>query len=203
MAAGSAASPSRARNRPSTGSGRCRPTCSARTTGTSLEVVAPEFEGAAASEVFYRVVAVDAAGTRSGPSDYAELPHPYFFSVPVTTAATGERYEYRLRSLASMGDLQFRTLPDGRQDRSFSAGDHQRFRLVAAPAWLAVDEESGARHRDAAGRRPVSRGGRSLQPLRGPGASRMGGRGCAPSRDSRPPAGTPLRQARSDRPVRQ
>jgi len=125
------------------GLGPLPPNLLARTSGTSLEVVAPEFEGAAASEVFYRVVAIDAAGTRSGPSDYAELPHPYFFSVPVTTAATGEHYEYRLRSLASMGDLQFRTLPDGSQDRSFSAGDHQRFRLVSAPAWLAVDEESG------------------------------------------------------------
>ena len=37
-----------------------------------------------ANKAFYRVVAVDAAGNRSGPSDYAAAPRPVIVSAPVT-----------------------------------------------------------------------------------------------------------------------
>ncbi len=115
----------------------------ARTAERSLEVVAPGLEGAAACEVFYRVVAVDSAGTRSGPSDFVELPHPFFFGEPPGPAVAGEEFRWRLRSLASRGDLQQRTLADGSADVSYSAGDQQRYALLKAPKWLKVDAETG------------------------------------------------------------
>lgn len=126
------------------GLGLLPPTLLARTTGTQVEVVAPELAGAAASEVFYRVVAIDAAGTRSGPSDYLELPHPFFVGTPATGAIVGVPYSGRLRSLASLGDLQFRSLGDGTTERAFSDGDGQQFAILRGPGWLVVDPLSGA-----------------------------------------------------------
>ena len=125
------------------GLGRLPANLLARTEGTSLEVVAPGLEGAAACEVFYRVVAIDSAGTRSGPSDYVELPHPYFFGEPPGQAIAGQEYRYRLRSLSSRGDLQQRAMADGSVDCSYSDGDRQRFELLKAPGWLEVDAETG------------------------------------------------------------
>lgn len=125
------------------GLGRVPANLIARTTDTSLEVVAPGGEGPEACGVYYRVVAIDSAGTRSGPSDYAELPTPFFFAEPAKSAVAGAPYASSLRSLASMGDLQFRVREDGSVDRSFSEGDRQRFALRKAPGWLKVDPDTG------------------------------------------------------------
>ena len=65
-----------------------------------MVVVSPTATAANANEVFYRVVAVDAGGTASGCSDYAELPHPFIYSQPVTQARAGKPYRYRVKSLA-------------------------------------------------------------------------------------------------------
>ena len=56
------------------------------TSATELDVVGPHVELAGANKAFYRVVAVDAAGKRSGPSDYATFARPIIFSKPVTAA---------------------------------------------------------------------------------------------------------------------
>jgi hypothetical protein len=125
------------------GLGDLPPNLLGSTAGTSLVVAAAELEGAAASEVYYRVVAIDAAGTRSGPSDYCELPHPWVISRPVTAAAAGQPYVYRLRSLASLGDLQYRPVEAGGYGRAFFDYEQQRYTLRAAPPWLTVDPESG------------------------------------------------------------
>ena len=54
------------------------------TAATELEVVGPGVKLPGANKAFYRVVAVDAAGNRSGPSDYAAAPRPVIVSAPVT-----------------------------------------------------------------------------------------------------------------------
>ena len=54
------------------------------TSATELEVVGPDVKLPGANKAFYRVVAVDAAGNRSGPSDYAAAPRPLIVSEPVT-----------------------------------------------------------------------------------------------------------------------
>ena len=56
----------------------------AESSASELEVVGPHVKLPGANKAFYRVVAVDAAGNRSGPSDYAASPRPIIFSAPVT-----------------------------------------------------------------------------------------------------------------------
>lgn len=115
----------------------------ARETGTSLTVPVPADGGDGSVAVYYRVVAIDAVGTRSGPSDYCELPHPLVISRPVTTATIGRPYAYRMRSLASLGDLQFRSRNGGECERAFVDCELPRFSLREAPPWLTIDPESG------------------------------------------------------------
>jgi len=114
-----------------------------RTETTSMTVVSPELTAAAANCVFYRVVALDANGTRSGCSAFAELPHPFVFSQPVVEAKVGQPYRYQVRSLASLGDLQNRPGKDDGYDYRFWDVEENRYRLVDGPAWLAIDAESG------------------------------------------------------------
>ena len=59
----------------------------AEISATELEVVGPRVSLSGANKAFYRVVAVDAAGNRSGPSDYAACTRPVIVSAPVTQAA--------------------------------------------------------------------------------------------------------------------
>jgi hypothetical protein len=128
------------------GFGRVSENFLGQTTDTSMVVVSPSATGPAANKVFYRVVAIDAHGTRSGCSDYAELPHPFIYTQPKTQATVGQRYEYQAISLRSLGDYQ------GRQDPAvthkqyayrFWDIEENVFQLVEAPSWLAVDKKTG------------------------------------------------------------
>ena len=89
---------------------------------------------------FYRVVATDAHGVESGPSELIELPHPFLFSRPVATAAFGQRYQYQLRSLRCLGDLQHRYAKPGQK---FWEDEGCRFELAAGPKWLRLDQDTG------------------------------------------------------------
>ena len=84
------------------------------TSGTELEVLGPHVELAGANKAFYRVVAVDAAGRRSGPSDYAASPRPVIVSAPVTRATQGALYRYPVAAVRSLGDLRTRVV-DGKE----------------------------------------------------------------------------------------
>ncbi|NQT16764.1 MAG: hypothetical protein HQ582_28665 [Planctomycetes bacterium] len=116
------------------------------TTGTSIEVVSPAATAANANKVFYRVVAIDAAGTESGCSDYVELPHPLIYTEPATDATVGQAYRYEAKSLRSLGDYQCK------QDRAvrhkqyayqFWDIEEETFELLEGPRWLSVDEKTG------------------------------------------------------------
>ena len=48
----------------------------AETTATELAVLGRDVDSPAANKTYYRVVAVDEEGKRSGPSDYAAAPRP-------------------------------------------------------------------------------------------------------------------------------
>ena len=61
----------------------------AETASTELAVMGGEVELPAANKTYYRVVAVDEQGKRSGPSDYATAPRPVIYSKPVKTAKVG------------------------------------------------------------------------------------------------------------------
>jgi hypothetical protein len=118
----------------------------AETTDTSMVVVSPTATASAANRVFYRVVAIDAAGTASGCSDYCELPHPFIFTRPPTKASAGQPYTYRIKSLRSLGDYQCKQDPAADHKKyayRFWDVDQNAFRLVEGPAWLTIDTNTG------------------------------------------------------------
>src|SRR5262249_11465495 len=61
---------------------------------TEVAVIGPEVNLPNANRAYYRVVAVDEKGNRSGPSDFAEAPRPIFCSRPVVTAKVRLEYRY-------------------------------------------------------------------------------------------------------------
>jgi hypothetical protein len=116
------------------------------TSETSMVVVSPDATAANANRVFYRVAAIDAGGTSSGCSDYAELPHPAIYSRPITRARVGRPYQYEVRSLRSLGDYQCKQDPavDVKQYAyRFWDIEQNRFALLAGPRWLSIDAATG------------------------------------------------------------
>jgi hypothetical protein len=87
---------------------------------------------AGANKAFYRVVAVDAADKRSGPSDYAAAPRPVIFSKPMGKVQTGVRYYYDVRATRSLGDLRTRVV-DGREVMNYWDVEKPRFELEKGP----------------------------------------------------------------------
>ena len=68
----------------------------ADTTAQELPVMGRDVDLAAANKTYYRVVAVDEHGKRSGPSDYAAAPRPVIYSKPVVAATRGAEYRYQI-----------------------------------------------------------------------------------------------------------
>ena len=123
----------------------------AATSDTSLVVAAAGLPPEAGNRGFYRVVAVDADGVRSGPSDYLEAPRPFIYSTPPTAIAAGERVQYQVGVIRSIGDLRAITDPEkqedpgagGRYQAAFRDGDELRFLLDEAPPFISLDRETG------------------------------------------------------------
>jgi hypothetical protein len=114
----------------------------AETSDTQLAMLGAQVEFAGANKAFYRVVAVDAAGRRSGPSDYAESPRPVVVSAPVTRARQGAPYRYPIAAIRSLGDLRTRVV-DGKETMSFWDVERLRFQLQRGPQWLTIDGATG------------------------------------------------------------
>ena len=112
------------------------------TSATELEVVGPHVELPGANKAFYRVVAVDAAGNRSGPSDYAASPRPVIVSAPVTRARKGAAYRYPVAAIRSLGDLRTRVV-NGKETMSFWDVERLRFDIQRGPRWLTIDQATG------------------------------------------------------------
>ena len=99
-----------------------------------------------ANKAFYRVVAVDDKGKRSGPSDYAAAPRPFIFSKPPDAAKIGTEFRYQVAAIRSLGDLRLRIV-EGKEVASFWDIEKPRFVLVQGPSWRAA----AGPHRDDAG----------------------------------------------------
>jgi hypothetical protein len=112
------------------------------TTATELDVMGPHVKLAGANKAFYRVVAVDAQGNHSGPSDYAASPRPVIASAPVSRASEGVAYRYPVVVIRSLGDLRTRVV-NGKETMSFWDVERPRFRIQQGPKWLAIDETTG------------------------------------------------------------
>jgi hypothetical protein len=95
-----------------------------------------------ANKAFYRVVAIDEKGMRSGPSDFAEAPRPIFYSRPVADAKVGSEYRYAISSIRSLGDVKTHVV-DGKETMNFWDVETPRFGLQQAPPWLKIDAGTG------------------------------------------------------------
>jgi hypothetical protein len=126
------------------------------TKATELAVVGPGVELSGANKAFYRVVAVDEAGKRSGPSDYAAAPRPVIYTKPVAQAKAGVEYRYDVRAIGSLGDLRTRVV-DGREVMKYWDLERPRFQIEQGPNWLSIDNGTGqlSGKPDRAGRREV------------------------------------------------
>jgi hypothetical protein len=111
----------------------------AETSNTELVVLGAGVDLPNANKAFYRVVAVDDQGKRSGPSDYAASPRPFISSKPPNTARVGREFRYRVSSIRSLGDLRLRIV-EGKEVASFWDIEKPRFVLVRGPAWLRMEK---------------------------------------------------------------
>ncbi len=111
-----------------------------RTSGTEMLVVSSGPSHENMNKCFYRVVAVDANGTESICSDFAEMPHPYFWSRPPEVATVGSAFAYQPGVIRSLGDAQHRDEPKG---NGFWETEELTFGLREAPGWLKVDAATG------------------------------------------------------------
>lgn len=114
----------------------------AEITATELAVLGPGVSLPAANKTYYRVVAVDEQGKRSGPSDYAVATRPVIYSKPVTAARAGVEYHYPVLVNRSLGDLSARMEGD-RQVSGYFDIEKPWFALTQGPAWLKMDEATG------------------------------------------------------------
>jgi acetyl esterase/lipase len=114
----------------------------AETTGTELAVLGAAVDLPNANRAFYRVVAVDDGGRRSGPSDYAAAPRPFLFSKPPEAARVGAELRYQVLTVRSLGDLRLR-IAGGKEVAGFWDVEKPRFALVQGPKWLRIDENTG------------------------------------------------------------
>jgi hypothetical protein len=110
---------------------------------TRLIVVAPDIPENRGNRAFYRIVAVDAQGRRSGPSDFVEAPRPFIHTLPPQNAVAGQTCTYLIKALRSTGDL--RCISDGphRYFSAFRDGDEPRFLLDEAPSFIHLDANTG------------------------------------------------------------
>jgi hypothetical protein len=111
--------------------------------GTSLEILGTGYAIPNANKAYYRVVAVDANGKRSGDSDYIEAPRPFIYSVPVTSAPAGQPYRYQVKAIRSIGDLTRRDAAKPKPGAKFWKIEPLKFSLTQKPGWMSVNPDTG------------------------------------------------------------
>jgi hypothetical protein len=109
---------------------------------TEIAVIGSHIKIPHANRAFYRVVAVDEKGSRSGPSDFAEAPRPFLYSRAVTDARVGLEYRYPLATIRSLGDVRTRVV-NGKETMNYWDVEAPRFALEQGPSWLKIDPATG------------------------------------------------------------
>jgi hypothetical protein len=115
----------------------------AEVTATQRQVVGPGLSGPNCNRAFFRVVAIDSQGNRSGPSDYAATPRPFFYTRPPTPAKVGEPYRYEAKVIRSLGDLRCRRSPSSSYNAAFWDREEITFRAIRLPPGLTLNPQSG------------------------------------------------------------
>lgn len=109
------------------------------------EVEGGHYEVAEGEKVwaYYRVVAVDGNGVRSGASDLAEAQRPFIWSRPKKMARIGEPYQTVIETVRSVGDLRTITIDGNPYNPAFRGADVVVFELVNGPDWLQINKVTG------------------------------------------------------------
>jgi hypothetical protein len=115
----------------------------AQVPGTALDVVGVGNVLPNANRAYYRVVAVDSKGRRSGDSDYAEAPRPFIYSTPTTTAPAGQPYRYQVKVIRSIGDLTRRDAAKPKPGARFWKIEPLKFSLTEKPSWMSINADTG------------------------------------------------------------
>jgi hypothetical protein len=115
----------------------------AEAAGTSLDVLGVGNALPNANRAYYRVVAVDAQGKRSGDSDYIEAPRPFIYSVPVAGAPAGRPYRYQVKAVRSIGDLSRRDGARPKPGTKFWKIEPLKFSLTQKPGWMNINADTG------------------------------------------------------------
>ena len=95
------------------------------------------------SHAFYRVVAVDADGNRSGASDALAARRPWIYSEPPPEGRPGTEYRYEVKTIRSIGDVRCRMFGGSLYNAAFWDAETPRFSLTRGPAWLTMDASTG------------------------------------------------------------
>jgi hypothetical protein len=114
----------------------------AETNALELAVVGPDVETAGANKAFYRVVAMDDKGHRSGSSDYVTAPRPVIVSKPIEQARIGAEYVYKIDAVRSLGDLRTRVV-DGHEVMNYWDAEQPQFHIERGPSWLTINKATG------------------------------------------------------------
>ena len=99
---------------------------------------------AAGNRAFYRVVAVDADGVRSGPSACAEAPRPFVCADLPRRVAAGRVTAWPLASVRSLGELRAESRGPQRYLKEIRDGDELTWILDEGPEWIELDGATGA-----------------------------------------------------------
>ena len=111
---------------------------------TALRVVDWNLDLPNTNKTYYRVVAVDAAGNESGPSDYVEVPRPHLVVPPEARTKVGQPYTFRPIAIRSLGDLRCRRSEKSSYNAAFWDREHFTIEPLDLPDWLALNRETGA-----------------------------------------------------------
>ena len=114
----------------------------AESAATGLAVLGPEVDLPGANKTYYRVVAVDDLGKRSGPSDYAAAPRPVITSKPAIAAKVGAEYRGQVMANRSIDDLKTRQTKSG-DVANFWEIEKPVFAIERGPEWLRLDPATG------------------------------------------------------------
>ncbi|MFC1596390.1 putative Ig domain-containing protein, partial [Planctomycetota bacterium] len=128
---------------PDAGMVKTPPNLIAQVEETSLSVVGPNLEGSNTNRAYYRVLAVDAGGEESGPSDYVEAPRPFVVTETERKAKVGQAYRHAVRVIGSLGDLRCRRSPKSSYNAAFWDREEHTFAAVRLPEGLSIDADTG------------------------------------------------------------
>ena len=106
-------------------------------------VIGPKLSAANTNKAYYRVVAVDGAGSESGPSDHAEAPRPLVWNRPEATAKAGKPYRWQAQVIRSEGDLRCRPTRESSYNAAFWDREACRFSAIRLPEGWTIDQATG------------------------------------------------------------